>query len=98
MSQLLKSREEDERLTYFSVVSHYCFGADDDVVGDAARASTLRNNLSRMLQGVKFNYHFGWISGLIPFLPMAVGNYVVPAGVRDMLDFRKVNPPIKSNL
>ena len=51
-----------------------------------------------MLQGVKFNYHFGWVRGLIPLLPKAVGMYLVPAGVMDMLDFRKVNPPRTSNL
>lgn len=73
-----------------SVVSRYCFGADDDILGDAAQASALRNNLSRLLRGVKFNYHFGWVRTVIARLPTSVGKHFVPAGVIDMMNFRKV--------
>lgn len=74
-----------------SVVLQYCFGHDDDLLRDPKRAATLRNHLSELLLGVKFNQHFPWIVDALEMLPMVLAKHIMPPGVLDMKEFSSVS-------
>jgi hypothetical protein len=52
-----KLRYRDARLWFTpdSVVSHYSFGHDENILQDELRASTLRGNTSKLLLEIKYN-------------------------------------------
>lgn len=91
MSMLVPYSTFDLCLFEVSVVSQYSFGHDDNLLEDIERASTLRDHLSRLLLGVKFNQHFPWIVDGLDMLPIALGKFIMPPGVLDMIDFTTVN-------
>ena len=78
------------KLIWVSVVSQYSFGHDNKLLGDAARSSTLRDNLSKLLLGVKFNQHFPWMVDALEMLPLTLGKFLMPPGVLDMMEFSTV--------
>lgn len=78
------------KLIGVSVVSHYNFGHDNKLLGDAVRSATLRDNLSKLLLGVKFNQHFPWIVDALEMLPVTVSKFLMPPGVLDMMEFSAV--------
>lgn len=83
------------KLIWVSVVSHYSFGHDNMLLGDAARSASLRDNLSKLLLGVKFNQHFPWIVDGLEMLPVTLGKFLMPPGVLDMMEFSTVNSSLK---
>lgn len=56
------------------MLSRNSFGHDNKLLGDAARSSTLRDNLSKLLLGVKFNQRFPWILDGLEMLPLTLEN------------------------
>lgn len=78
------------KLIGVSVVSNFSFGHDDNLLGDAVRSASLRDNLSKLLLGVKFNQHFPWIVDGLELLPVALGKSLMPPGVLDMMEFSTV--------
>jgi hypothetical protein len=77
-------------LTNTSIVQKYSFGQDDNVLANLDEANRLRNNLARLLRGVKFNAHFSWVIQIMSLLPKSIGDSLVPPGVKDLVQFRKV--------
>lgn len=73
-----------------SVVNQYCFGHNQNVLANPARAADMRNNVAGVLRGVKFNLHFSWVRNVVRMLPPSLGRRWVPQGVKDMLKFRQV--------
>ncbi|MCJ1267522.1 hypothetical protein MMC22_007407 [Lobaria immixta] len=69
------------------VVSRYSFGHDNKLLEDAARSANLRENLSKLLLGVKFNQHFPWIVDGLEMLPVSLGKCLMPPGVLEMMEF-----------
>ena len=59
-------------------------------MADEARAHTLRQNLTGLLLGVKFNLHFPWFVDIIDKLPLSLSKNLVPPGVIDMMGFSEV--------
>ncbi len=53
-----RSPHEMHKLIYSSVVSQYCFGDENHLLGDIVQALSLRDHLFSLLLGVKFNQHF----------------------------------------
>ncbi|TVY18468.1 Cytochrome P450 monooxygenase TRI4, partial [Lachnellula arida] len=73
-----------------SVVNQYCFGHNQNVLGNPARAADMRNNVAAVLRGVKFNLHFSWVRSVVRMLPPSLAGRWVPQGVKDMLKFRRI--------
>jgi hypothetical protein len=73
-----------------SIVQRYSFGRDDNVLANLDEANRLRNNLARLLRGVHFNLHFTWVIQIMSLLPKSIGDSLVPPGVKDLIQFRKV--------
>lgn len=71
------------------VVRVSCFGSDNGLLDDLAKAKAQRENLARLLTGVPLNRHFPWIGrGLAKFLPLLLGDKALPPAVKEMLKFR----------
>ncbi|MCJ1267841.1 hypothetical protein MMC22_007727 [Lobaria immixta] len=80
MEQAEARREPGMKLIWLSVVSQYSFGHDNKLLGDAARLTALRDNLSKLLLGVKFNQRFPWIVDAREMLPLTLGKFLMPPG------------------
>jgi hypothetical protein len=61
------------------------------VIGHLDEANRLRNNLSSLLRGTKFNLYFGWLLGILGLLPKSMSASLIPPGVMDLINFRKVS-------
>ncbi|OTB01690.1 hypothetical protein M426DRAFT_75079 [Hypoxylon sp. CI-4A] len=70
------------------IVNDYCFGHDENLLGDVALAHTRRENVNGVLRAVKFNLNFSWVRELMRKLPPSVGARATPPGIRDMIRFR----------
>ena len=77
----------------FTVVSHYSFGHNNNLLEDEARSSTQRNNISRLLLEVKFNSHFPWLFDALDMIPFSIGKHIMPPGALDMIEFSEVSLP-----
>ncbi|RAL66792.1 hypothetical protein DID88_007575 [Monilinia fructigena] len=69
------------------VVSFYSFGHDNNLLGNEEKASTQRNNISRLLMGVKVNQHFPWLFDLLDLIPFPIAKNIMPPGALDMVAF-----------
>lgn len=76
----------------FSVVSYYSFGHDNDLLENELKASTQRNNISRLLLGVKINQHFPF--DLLDMIPFPIAKHIMPLGALDMVAFQGVRPSL----
>jgi hypothetical protein len=75
-----------------SIVKCYSFGSDDGLLRDSARASVLRNNLVRLLQGLYISKHFGRLFALLQaLLPWFTAINPLSPGVKDLLQFKSVS-------
>ncbi|KAF2649416.1 cytochrome P450 [Lophiostoma macrostomum CBS 122681] len=72
------------------IVRKYSFGQDQDVLAHLDEANRLRNNLGQLLRSTKFNLYFGWVLGVTKLLPKSMTDSLVPPGVSDLINFRKV--------
>ncbi|QSZ32104.1 hypothetical protein DSL72_001673 [Monilinia vaccinii-corymbosi] len=72
------------------VVSFYSFGHDNNLLGNEEKASTQRNNISRLLMGVKVNQHFPWLFDLMDMIPFPIAKHIMPPGALDMVAFTDV--------
>jgi hypothetical protein len=79
---------------YCSIVRSYSFGNDNSLLCDLSLASLLRKNLARLLLGVQFSRHFGWLLALTKILPSSVEEHLVPPGIKDLLQFKSVSGSI----
>lgn len=61
------------------------------MIGHLEEANRLRNNLSSLLRGTKFNLYFGWLLGILVLLPQSMSASLIPPGVMDLINFRKVS-------
>lgn len=62
----MTSRKKDAYLyDWKQPVSQYCFGHNQNVLGNIPRAARMRRNVTTVRRGVKSNLHFSWIRGLI---------------------------------
>ena len=77
-------------LLFCSIVSQYSFGHNANVLQNLRRASEMRNNVAKVLRGVKFNLNFSWVRALMRKLPPSIGARFTPQGIRDMIQFRMV--------
>jgi len=73
-----------------SIVQKYSFGQDNNVLANLEESNRLRNNLARLIRGVKFNLHFSWVISMMSLLPRSIGQTFVPPGVTDLIRFREV--------
>lgn len=73
-----------------SVVSNYCFGEDDNLLGDEKRAAVQRKNMVELLLGIKINLHFPWIFDLLDLIPFYLAKNIMPPGVHDMVALSQV--------
>lgn len=62
----------------------------ENVLANPEAASLIRNNLTRLLRGVKFNLHFSWVRDTMKVIPSLLGKSFVPPGVMDLIRFRMV--------
>ena len=74
-----------------SIVRSYSFGNDNGLLLDLSKASVFRTNLARLLLGVQFSRHFGWVLALPKLLPPSIGKAFVPPGIKDLLQFKMVS-------
>ena len=51
----------------------------------------MRNNILSLLRGTKFSLYFGWVLGLVARLPKQYTEGMVPPGVKDLADFKRVS-------
>lgn len=63
---------------------------NENVLANPEAASLMRNNLTRLLRGVKFNLHFSWVRDMMKFIPGLLGKSFIPPGVMDLIRFRMV--------
>ena len=77
-------------LISISIVNQYCFGHNQNVLANPARAASMRSNVAGVLRGVKFNLHFSWVRSVVRMLPRSLSGRWIPQGVKDMLKFRQV--------
>ena len=63
---------------------------NENVLANPEAASLMRNNLTRLLRGVKFNLHFSWVRDTMKVIPSMLGKSFVPPGVMDLIRFRMV--------
>ena len=54
----------------------------------------MRENLTRLLRGVKFNLHFSWVRDTMKIIPRFLGKSFVPPAVMDLIRFRMVGQPL----
>ena len=71
-----------------STVRSYSFGGDNGLLLDLSKASVFRTNLARLLFGIQFSRHFGWVLALPKLLPSSIGTAFVPPGIKDLLLFK----------
>lgn len=91
-----KVEEEEEVLNvsdlYFAycwdLIQEYAFALDSNVLtqdgGDLREAAKLRQNSTDLLLQVNFTRYFGWVNVLASWLPMGLGERMIPAGVMDL--------------
>ena len=71
------------------LVRSFSFGSDNGLLHDLSEASRQRNDLARLLGGVKVNRHFPFIPGILgKVLPMLFGEKALPPAIRDLLHFK----------
>lgn len=67
----------------------FSFGSDSNLLDDLAEAKVQRENLMRLLTGVKINKHFPFVPRVVgKFMPMLFGERGIPAAVMDLLKFK----------
>ena len=64
---------------------------NENVLGNPEAASLMRENLTRLLRGVKFNLHFSWVRDTMKMIPSLLGKAFVPPAVMDLIRFRTVS-------
>ncbi|MCJ1313306.1 hypothetical protein MMC25_006983 [Agyrium rufum] len=77
-------------LTFASVVTHYSFGHDGNLLAAESRASIQRNNISRLLLGIKVNQHAPWLFDALDMILFPIAKHIMPPGALDMVVFSKV--------
>lgn len=71
------------------LVRNFSFGSDSNLLDDLAEARVQRENLMRLLTGVKINKHFPFIPRIMgKFMPMLFGERGIPPAVMDLLKFK----------
>jgi len=70
------------------VLQYYSFGHDNNLLEQELRASIQRNNISRLLLGVKVNQHFPWLFDLLDMIPFPIAKHIMPPGALDMVAFQ----------
>lgn len=61
-----------------------------DLLGDEARAATVRRNSMELLKGIYINKHLPWIPAFLESLPLWISRPLMPPGLLDMLELVEV--------
>lgn len=72
------------------MINEYAFAYDSNVLEDPARANALRTGFTEVFLSVHFSMHFGWVSKIAGLIP-ALGKYLTPSGVFDMIKLSQVS-------
>lgn len=72
------------------MVSHFCFGEDDNLLGDEEKVAVQRKNMVELLLGIKINLHFPWIFDFLDLIPFYLAKNIMPPGVLDMIALSQV--------
>lgn len=97
VGQILEEARQDKQPINMSDVSFafandmvrsFSFGSDNNLLSDLVEAKKQREDLARLLTGVKFSKHFPWAPKLARSLPYGLAKKTTPPAIVDLLRFR----------